>query len=288
MIVSLPRSIWFYRCLNGVLILLLAWLLAGLIWQLIAPAAKPPLAAPQALRSSAPLLDMSPLNRLFSDNSAGVAAPSSLSYKLRGVIAAQGEAPAAAMFEVTGRPALVAKTGDELEGGVRLVEVASDHALVDNHGRRERIELDSKPAANGIVPATAAVPVDNKLITPVNSATQLTPPVPVEPAADERRIARAALVGGLGQSGANHWAKGLADGSGGIALVDAAAQPVAGVLGLQNGDVLTAINNSPLQQKGDVALLYATFSRASKVKLDIVRNGAPLTLLYRIENQAKP
>jgi type II secretory pathway component PulC len=187
MIVSLPRSPWFYRCLNGALALLLAWVAAGLLWQWFAPASRPPVAAPPRLASTGPQLDVAPLTNVFGAVAPGGAdAPSTLNYKLRGVIAAQADAPAAALFDAGGQPTLAVRSGEELESGVRLVEVAGDHVVVDNHGRRERLDLDSKPAAGGISPAgQPPVAEPSGLISPVppapamaSPASNPTPPAP--------------------------------------------------------------------------------------------------------------
>jgi type II secretory pathway component PulC len=314
MIVSLPRSPWFYRCLNALLTLVLAWCLAGLLWQLFAPARIAPAAAPQKVQSGGPSLDVAPLTALFVPPADGPTAPSTLNYKLRGVIAAAGQAPAAAMFEVQGKPTLVARTGEEVESGVKLVEVAADHAIVDNRGRRERIDLDSKPAANIIGPATPPV-ADNKLISPVEAAPAapaptpapaLTPPVPVTPnvgqapsvlvppvvapnasSSDEKIVAREVILAGGRGADISAWVEALANGKKGIVVVSTASQPALSALGLRPGDLLTAVNGSPLRQTGDISQLISVFARSPKAKLDVVRQGAPLTLNYRIVTQAK-
>jgi type II secretory pathway component PulC len=250
---------------------------AGFIWQLLAPSPKPPVAAPQVMHSSGPTLDVTPLTNLFgAAPQMGGDAPSSLNFKLRGVIAARIDTPAAALFDGGAPPTLAVKAGDELEPGVRLIEVAADHVIVDNHGRRERLDLDALPPAAGIQPADVAPP-DNPPESPALPPTSM----------NERVLNRGELIGGIRGSNVNQWSNGLANGNGGIAVADASAQPLAGVLGLQNGDVITGINGSPMHQKTDIGLLYGVFSRTPRARLDIVRDGNPVTLYYRIENQAQ-
>ncbi|QNM98365.1 type II secretion system protein N [Chitinimonas koreensis] len=297
MIVSLPASPWFYRCLNAALLLVVAWLLAGLVWLALTPRALPPVAAPALAAAPRAVLDLSPLNALFAPPPSGDMAPSTLDYKLRGVIAS-GTPFAAAVFEKPGQAPLAVRKGDELESGVRLAEVNSDHAVVDNRGRRERLELDAKPAAQGVLPADTPPPqVEPGLIAP--APPSLPPPPQVqqqvhrEPPSrgmrrggDERVLNRTALAGGMQSLNVTEWARGLADAEGGgVTVANASAQPLAGPLGLQSGDVLKSVNGAPMGRTNDISALYAAFSNAPTVTIELVRNGSPVTLRYRIEAQ---
>ncbi|GAB3250586.1 type II secretion system protein N [Chitinimonas naiadis] len=293
MIVSLPVTPWFYRCLNAVLLLIVAWLAAGLIWQVFAPRAAAPVAAP-AVASQRPVTqDMSPLNALFSEQAGGDTQPSSLSAKLRGVIAS--ETPAAAVFERPGQSSVAVRTGEELEPGVRLLEVAADYVVLDNRGRRERLELDAKAAAAGVMPAdTAPPPPSSPLITPaaVPAPMAQRPPMPPPQAGrggDERSLSRQALVAGMQGLNVADWSRGLADApGGGIAVESAASQPLSGPLGLQSGDVLKSVNGATLARKGDISALYGAFSSAPAIHIEILRNGTPMSLRYRIESHPTP
>ncbi|PHV10169.1 type II secretion system protein N [Chitinimonas sp. BJB300] len=292
MIISLPASPWFYRCLNGLLVLLTAWLAAGLLWQLFAPKSPLPVAAPNAMPVVQASTDMSALNALFGEQAAAEVSLSSLGLKLRGVIATAS--PAAAIFDRSGASALAVKTGEEVEPGVRLVEVAADHALLDNRGRRERIDLDAKPAAQGVTPY-GAQRVDDS-----DSGQGDEPPPPVLPsraaAVPENRssdtlvISRQALAAGMQNLNVNDWTRGLGDapGGAGVLIDNAAAQPLAGPLGLQSGDVLTRVNGSALKRAADVSALYSAFSRGNTVNIELLRNGTPINLRFSIESQSAP
>lgn len=300
MIVSLPASPWFYRCLHGLLIVVLAWLTAGLIWQLFAPRSPAPVAAPSAIVAPVASLDMSALNALFSEQSEQAVSLSSLGLKLRGVIATVS--PAAAIFERPGSPAMAVKTGEEVEGGVRLVEVNADHAILDNRGRRERIDLDAKPAAEGLTAYTAASappPLVAQGMPPPPPApqNQVRPgrAVPIGPQGggregDVRTLSRQALAAGMQSLNVNDWTRGLNDapGNAGVLVDNAAAQPLAGPLGLQSGDVLTSVNGTALQRAADISSLYSAFSRAKNVNIELLRNGTPMNLRFSIESQTAP
>ena len=293
MIISLPTSSWFYRLVHVILIALIAWFGAGLVWLILAPRATPPVAAPARVKTSAAVLDMTPLVTLFGGRQAeGEASASSLSVKLRGVIAARDDQPAVAIFERNGAPALALRTGEELEPGVRLIEVAADHAVVDNHGRHERIELDATAAAQGIVAANGAPPPQppTDLIKPAQGENHPPPSPRGASKIEQRAISRETLAAGMQHLNVNEWSRGINDSPDqqGVVIADASAQPLAGSLGLQNGDVLRSVNGVAMTHKSDISNLYGAFSRAPYVNVEVVRNGTPMTLHYRIENQPTP
>ncbi len=302
MIISLPASPWFYRCLNAVLLLIVAWLAAGLFWLLFSPAPGLPLAAPAQAGARATPVDTSALAALFGAPNTAMQ-PSTLSLKLRGVIAHAN--PAAAVFEQAGQPALAVRVGEEVESGVQLVDVGFDHVIVDNRGRRERIELDAKPAATGVELASA--PADAQRPAPASNAAERRADANSEPgvrmgrpdrglrgpttggrSGDERVLNRQTLVEGMQTLNVADWARGLADAPGGIVVENAAAQPLAGPLGLQSGDVISSVNGAPMQRAGDISALYAAFSQSSQVQVSVIRNGTPVQLRYRIENRSHP
>ncbi|MGQ5524004.1 type II secretion system protein N [Chitinimonas sp. PSY-7] len=297
MIISLPASPWFYRCLNGLLVLLTAWLAAGFLWQLFAPKSPLPVAAPNEAPVVQASTDMSALNALFGEQAKTEVSLSSLGLKLRGVIATAS--PAAAIFERSGASALAVKTGEEVEPGVRLVEVAGDHALLDNRGRRERIDLDAKPAAQGVSPY-APPQVDTEMEEgPPSLPPRMPEPITTSRAAnmgattqsrggENLVISRQALAAGMQNLNINDWVRGLSDAPGGAGLLvdNAAAQPLAGPLGLQSGDVLTKVNGSPLKHATDVSALYSAFSRSNTVNIELLRNGTPMNLRFSIESQS--
>ncbi|WP_269530765.1 type II secretion system protein N [Chitinimonas sp. BJYL2] len=301
MIISLPTSPWFYRCLNAALLLIVAWLAAGLFWLLVGPAPSLPVAAPPLSATRPAPVDVSALAALFGPP-AGDLQPSSLNLKLRGVIA--HASPAAAIFEQPGQAALAVRVGEEIQSGVRLSDVGFDHVIVDNRGRRERLELDAKPAASGVALAGGLPPA----APPVQQGEPARRPEGygergermsradrgrLGPSAarsgDDRLLNRQTLVEGMQTLNVADWARGLVDAPGaGIVVENAAAQPLAGPLGLQSGDVISSVNGTPLQRAADISALYAAFSQSSQVQVSVIRNGTPVQLRYRIENRPTP
>lgn len=302
MIISLPASPWFYRGLNTVLVVLTAWLAAALLWQVFAPRSPMPLPAPDMAPPPVAKVELSALNALFGEGANQTVSLSSLGIKLRGVIATT--APAVAIFEKAGQPAIAVKTDGEIEAGVRLQEVAPDHAIVDNRGRRERIDLDTKPPAAGL---TAVRPGQGRPAMAQPGSGGQAPPgrpdqaggmppsrapasaaLPSTRQTDSRSLTRQALAAGMQGLNVNDWTRGLVDSEGGVRIDNAAAQPLAGQLGLQSGDVLTSVNGSSLQHTTDISSLYSAFSRANNVTVEILRNGSPISLRYSIESPTAP
>lgn len=282
MIFTLPASPWPYRIVNTALLAALAWFAAALIWWLIAPRPTAPAAAPKAASTiaSGNHQDLSALLGLFAQPatpSATAMAASTLNYKLRGVIAASGTQPAAAILQGSGPTALAVKLGGEVEPGVTLREVAADHVMLDNRGRQERIDLDAKPAASlgGAMPSavsTAAGPQPgSRFNTPVSAAS------------DERTLSRQQLAAGLQSLNVADWAKGLSDAPGGGILVDnAGAQPIAPMLALQSGDVLKSVNGALMSKTNDISMLYGAFTRESMVTVSLIRNATVMNFKFRI------
>ncbi|MFC4158900.1 type II secretion system protein N [Chitinimonas lacunae] len=276
MIVRLPDSPWFYRAVNLGLLGCLAWQASSLGWLLLAPRPLPPLAAPPEPGSVAAPTDLGPLTRLFSATAGGPEQPSTLNLKLKGVIAARGDWPAVAVLIGGSGKENAFKAGDEVESGARLAEVNGDHVIIDNRGRRERVELDSKPAPslNSMMPP----PPPSLALTP-----GMAPPAPLPLPGDERSLNRRSLAGGLQGLNISDWARGIAPApAGGILIENVGAQPLAPMLGLQNGDVLKMVNGAPLAKTSDISSVYSAFSRDSQINLTVLRHGAPLTLRYRI------
>jgi hypothetical protein len=182
MIISLPSTPWFYRTLNAILIALVAWLAAGFVWLLLAPASTPPVAAPAKGGGQGPRIDLTPIAQLFGEpQSTEGEAASTLTVKLRGVVAAHEKLPAVAIFEGGDPNSSAVALGGELQSGVRLVEIAADHIVVDNHGRRERLDLDTKPAAVIDTNVQRAPVQASPLINPVPPEAHPAGPPPAGP-----------------------------------------------------------------------------------------------------------
>lgn len=68
----------------------------------------------------------------------------------------------------------------------------------------------------------------------------------------------------------------------GFRLSEVKPQGVFGALGLKNGDVLAKINDFPIDSPEKAIQSFMTLKGQNRIKLDLVRDGAPTTLSYDI------
>lgn len=275
--------------LNALLITLIAWFAATLTWRVLAPTPDlPPVTTNNLITAAAAnttsQVDLALISRLFGGGASdGTTTASSLPYKLRGVIGAGKGVDAAAIFAGGGAKDVVVRVGDELQAGVKLVEVRADFALVDNHGRQERIELDAKPALK--LDAPGASTSSNDLIKPVNHMQANVSP---QASGREQSLAinmpRAKLIAAMQSGNVAEWASGLrTDPRKGIRVEPGSAPGLVQTLQLQPGDVMQRINGRVLSQPGDITLVYNEFSQKNKIQLELLRHDRALTLDYTLQ-----
>lgn len=283
-----PNKIWLLRILNALLITLIAWFAATLTWRVLTPTPDLPPATTNNLTTAAvanttPQIDVMLISRLFGGGqSDGATSASSLPYKLRGVIGAGKGVDAAAIFAGGGAKDVVVRVGDELQAGVKLVEVRADFALVDNHGRQERIELDAKPALKLDTPSASAT--SNDLIKPVNNMQVNVSPQTGGAQSLAINMPRAKLIAAMQSGNVAEWASGLrTDPRKGIRVEPGSAPGLVQTLQLQPGDVMQRINGRVLSQPGDITLVYNEFSQKNKIQLELLRHDRALTLDYTLQ-----
>ncbi|WP_255987331.1 type II secretion system protein N [Chitinolyticbacter albus] len=266
-----------------ILVVALAWLLAGLLWRIAAPAtpdlrlAQP--MEPPAARNGA----WSNATGWFGRAQTQQAIATTLSIKLVAVIAG-GEGYSAAIFTGAGATPLAARPGDELQPGVKLLAVERDRARVDNGGRSEEIVLEGRDQGSSApaVEGTAGDAIGNaEAATLAARQGQLATSAVVGPKLTVTRGVMADAMQGLNIA---DWNKGLAAvQGGGIRITDASTQPFASLLQLQNGDVLKQANGRMLADVSDMSLVYSQFSQLSQVTLQVLRNGSLVNLQYQIQ-----
>lgn len=139
-----------------VLVVALAWTLANIGWQLLAPqqpAVAPGLVTPTTGTASKPRFSVSDITRrhLFGKESSAPLLPvqtktpvSKLNLTLRGVLAAEPSNLSTAIISAgkgkSGREEIYA-VGDTIQNGVKLHEVHGDHVIIDRQGRLEKLVM---------------------------------------------------------------------------------------------------------------------------------------------------
>lgn len=266
--INLPQFVG--TALSIVLIIALGLQLAWWGWHFLLPT---PTSVASNSGTGAASNDMTLARKLFGGGDAEPTAEASASdIRLKGVFAVDGVTLSAAVVNWSGKDQAV-RMGQELMKGATLAEVHADYIVVARNGGRERIELDKFRVA------TASAP--NAQSRNPNAGFRLS----VTAAGGGYSLSRQELnnvlqdprqMEFLGQIG-------VAPG-GGVRVDGAGANTLAGKLGLQSGDVISAVNGQPVNSAGDLARLYSQFNTLSAVRVEVKRAGSPTVLNYTIQN----
>lgn len=241
--------------LNLLLLLALAALLAHWTWRFAAPLPPPPPPAGGGDVRSGNDLDTLRAAGLFGGKAATTAAaeaPTALDIKLQGVFAAPPGRRAMAVVSTAGGEQAVAR-GEEIQPGVVLEEVAADHVILLNRGLRERLDLETPGG-----PLAAAVPGDRQ-VTGQDIRQALASPQSVGVQVGESAGPLAGLQ---------------------IVRVDEGG--LAARLGLQSGDTVRMVNGMPVTSVQDLTRLLSDAGNVERITVVGERQGAPLTLSYRL------
>jgi general secretion pathway protein C len=238
------------------LLLALAALLAHWTWRFAAPPPPPVPVAGRGHADSGNEFDALRAAGLFGGKVPVEAAgerPTALNLKLHGVFAAPRGRRAMALLSAGNGEQAVAR-GDEIQPGVVLEEVAADHVILLNRGLRERLDLETVG-----VPLAAAAPGE-KQVTGQDIRQALANPQSVGVQVGEQ-------AGPLA----------------GLQIVRVEEGGLAARLGLQSGDTLRMVNGMPIANAQDLARLLSDAGNVERITLVGERQGAPLTLSYRLQ-----
>lgn len=167
--------------------------------------------------------------------------------------------------------------GKEVRPGLRLAEVLRDKVIFDQGSSHPELAFPAKPSTAQVLPGNPAPQT-------VPAAADSAPPAPAPVQTQNVSVSRGDLMGVAQQGNLGDWDKGLANfDSGGVRVTDAAQQPLAKVLNLQDGDIIKGINDRQISQMADVSLIYHYFSQSQDVNLTILRDGKPQQLHFEIE-----
>jgi general secretion pathway protein C len=121
-------------------LVLLAMMLAYWIWAWLGPRPEP--RAPAAAQAGGATLEAA--NGLFGNAQAKGLAASAGSTRLVGVVAATGSRPGYAVLRLDAKKSVAVLQGEEIEPGLKLLEVHADHVVLDRSGSREKLPLPEK------------------------------------------------------------------------------------------------------------------------------------------------
>lgn len=250
--------------LEGILLLLLLWQLAGLIWWPVLPRAQPgnltlPAAAPTAQGTSIDALQ------------GWFAAPEAVTETVTDLklLAVVSGARGVALLNLGPASTVAVRVGEEVRPGNRVVSITASAVEIERNGQRQRVLLEGQNASS-----TASV-----VVTP--AAKPSIAPSKSTPVA---RLTRGQLSGLMQGGNLADWGRGLASyREGGILIEDLGQQPLMRALKLRRGDVIRAANGKAIQQLSDISLLYHLLSQQPSVELSVLRDGSLQTLPYKIQ-----
>jgi general secretion pathway protein C len=253
--------------LMAFLLVILAWQLAYWFWRFAAPPPRAVVTAP------ANTIDMAAVARLFgaappAGSAASASAPSGL--KLKGVVAPTPGIAASAIFSTGSGRDVSVYIDNEVQPGVRLVEVRPDHVIVSRGEVRERIDLEAaRSVAKGAAPGDARTRGFKINVSKAGANSFAFSRKELDDALRDPNQLN--YLGQIGQPP-----------GGGVRMEQAPAGSLAQKLGLQPGDVIKRINGQPVASPGDLARLYTQFGTLSAIQAEVQRGGTTVQLSYAI------
>lgn len=175
----------------------------------------------------------------------------------------------ATVLDLQTQETLVVAVGDTL-AGASVLEIERLRVTVDNHGRREVLDLEESVSG---APTPAAASPAASAIAPAG--------------AGKFEVDRQAVLAFAGNPGAEmtkmFWSPAVEGGlTRGWRLQRLAPDSVLGKLGLVQGDVVRRINGFEVTDPGKLLEVLNRLKDATRIELEIDRNGAAQRLEYRV------
>lgn len=262
------------------LVLVIAWILSKLTWQLL-PAPKPQQAASYQPGAAVRSLDV---NRLANQHLFGNAAPAvsngtapdtTLALTLHGIVAGRGAADSRALIVANGDEEPYA-IGAQLPGGAVVRAIYPDRVLLARDGRIEALRLPRADGENG----GGNVTMGNPGFTPAPPGAMPEPSAPPD-------------LGALRQEIQNN-PQNLVNLINTVPYKDSSNQVVGyriyprtnpalfTQLGLRPGDVVTAVNGTALKDPAQMMKIMSSLKTSDQISITVLRDGQQQTLMMQL------
>lgn len=308
MTLSLPP--WAPRLFSLLGWLLLAPVLAALIWSLLLAVYPVKGSVEQAAAPKARLLWPAGLERHWQQpQTAAVQQPvvvSRLAVQVQGVLASDDPRRSVVLLKYRGRE-MTLSVGDELEAGIQLVEIHADYLVFNRQGQLEQVALQLGAAAPGAATANlldrssdavAARPAQassgrSRNASPAQAASSNVPSAPI----NESVVGTRALEETFGPNFRESLIRDplqlmkyvtLAPHSEGGQLQGFRLQPGSDTslfshFGLQPGDLLVAVDGVSVTDTPAMMGLHGRLQSASSLEVDLIRNNESLRIRLELE-----
>ncbi len=186
------------------------------------------------------------------------ARPTNIPLVLTGVIAASDPRNGLAILGESAQSVKVYAVGDSVPGGVKLHSVYNDRVILDRNGSLESLALPHQ--SNGTLgtappPSAAVLPTENPIAERMRQLVSSEPGIISDIMRPQPVFAQGKQRGYRVYPGRNRQA-----------FVR---------LGLRPGDLVTAINGTPLDDPSRGQEVFATIGTSSEAHVTVVRNGQP-------------
>ncbi len=255
------------------LVAVLAWQLAALLWVLV------PLPKVAAWTPAPGFVDPAPVKtalnidaitsaHLFgqyqasADTAAAANAPDTqLNFTLLGILAGSTEKESLALIAKEGGDEAPYSIGDDISPGVNLQAIFPDRVILARQGRLETLRLDKDSPSNA--PALSIASTSSEPVEGSPAASQMLAQIKEQVLTDPSKAANFIRVQPIsGDSGMR-----------GYRVYPGPERGAFNAAGLKPGDVVTAINGTPLNDPAQALQLLQSMSQASSLSLTIDRNG---------------
>ncbi|MEZ5475800.1 MAG: type II secretion system protein GspC [Steroidobacteraceae bacterium] len=263
---AISRSAWLARAPQIVTFLLalalaaqIALLLVGLAGgkqATTAPVMTPPAAAASVAVDVASIVNGHLFGQADTPSASGDAAnaPSTtMALVLAGVLAADDPREGYAILGDSAASAKVVAVGEEISGGVKLHSVYADRAVIERAGALESVYLPQGTGVAGPPPPVTSAPTQTPLLDRMRSLVNEQPGALSQVIRPQPVFSQGKLKGFRVYPGLNRQAFSR--------------------LGLRAGDLVTAINGTPLDDQSRGEEIFGTLGSATDARITVTRNG---------------
>ncbi|HLA73859.1 MAG TPA: type II secretion system protein GspC [Steroidobacteraceae bacterium] len=231
-------------------------------------------APPAVVLPAAPPLDIGGLvnAHLFGDavaqNTNGDAAnapPSSMPLVLAGLLATADPNEGMAIIGESAATAKVVAVGQQVSGGAQLHSVYSDRAIIDRSGALESVFLPRNTSGVGMAPPPPPVSAANGNEAMVERMRKL---VSDDPGVIGQVLRPQPVFAGGKMRG--------------FRVYPGANRQAFARLGLRAGDLVTAINGTPLDDKDRAQEIFGTLNSSTDARVTVTRNGRQQELVLNV------
>lgn len=209
-------------------------------------------------------------NALVKSNGDAANAPPTTALVLTGVLATENPKQGMAIIGESAAAAKVVAVGQQVSGGAQLNSVYNDRAIVDRNGVLESVMLPRRMSGSMSVPPPPPPPVAAN--SPDASLERMRRLVADDPAVIGQIMRPQPVFAGGKMRG--------------FRVYPGVNRQAFARLGLRAGDLVTAINGTPLDDKDRAQEIFSTLNSSTDARVSVTRNGRQQELVLNMSQIA--